>query len=102
MPDPLAHSPDMLIVKGNTLPRLWWLTPWSTARSLASTVAALKSYADRADAALKVSQFETIDEKRKLKLARDLHIKADTYGKHKEIERLKLVILDLKNRQRNV
>ena len=102
MPDPLAHSPDMLIVKGNTLPRLWWLTPWATARSLASTVAALKAYADRADAALKASQLETIDEKRKLKLARDLHIKADGYGKHKEIERLNRVILDMEKRQRNV
>jgi hypothetical protein len=53
----------MLIVKGTSLPRLWWLTPWSTARSLASTVAALKAYADRADAALKASQLETITAK---------------------------------------
>ena len=60
MPDPLAHSPDMLIVKGNTLPRFWWLTPWSTARSLASTVAALKAYADRADEALKASDRKSV------------------------------------------
>lgn len=64
MPDPLAHAPDMLIIKRSTLPRLWWLTPWSTARSLATTVAALKDYADRADAALKSSQMETLAAKR--------------------------------------
>lgn len=60
MPDPLSHAPDMLIIKGNALPRFWWLTPWTTARSLAITVNALKAYADRADAALKSSQMETL------------------------------------------
>jgi hypothetical protein len=46
----------MFTVKGTTLPRLWWLKPWSTARTLAVTVEALKAYADRADLALKAAQ----------------------------------------------
>jgi hypothetical protein len=46
----------MFTVKGTTLPRLWWLKPWSTARTLAVTVDALKAYADRADLALKAAQ----------------------------------------------
>ena len=56
MPDPASHHPAMFTVKGNTLPRLWWLKPWSTARTLAVTVEALKAYADRADLALKAAQ----------------------------------------------
>ena len=100
MPDPASHHPDMFTIKGNTLPRLWWLSPWSTARTLSSIVAALKAYADRADVALKSSQFETIDEKRKLKMLRDLHTKADGYGLHKENERLKRVIREMEERSR--
>jgi len=50
MPDPTSHHPDMLIIKGQTLPRFWWLNPWTTARALAVTVNALRAYADRADA----------------------------------------------------
>jgi hypothetical protein len=56
MPDPASHHPAMFTVKGTTLPRLWWLKPWSTARTLAVTVEALKAYADRADLALKAAQ----------------------------------------------
>ena len=55
MPDPASHHPAMFTVKGTTLPRLWWLKPWSTARTLAVTVEALKAYADRADLALKTA-----------------------------------------------
>jgi hypothetical protein len=43
----------MFTVKGNTLPRLWWLKPWSTARTLSSIVAALKTQNDRLDLALR-------------------------------------------------
>ena len=46
----------MFIIKGTTLPRFWWLRPWTTARTLAVTVSALKAYADRADLALKAAQ----------------------------------------------
>jgi hypothetical protein len=43
----------MFIIRKTTLPRFWWLKPWTTARTLAVTVDALRSYADRADLALK-------------------------------------------------
>ena len=50
----------MFVIKNHTLPRFWWLRPWTTARTLAVTVAALKAYADRADEALKRTQFDLI------------------------------------------
>jgi len=53
MPDPASHPPAMFTVKGNTLPRLWWLKPWSTARTLSSIVAALKTQNDHLDLALR-------------------------------------------------
>jgi hypothetical protein len=46
----------MFIIRNNALPRFWWLRPWTTARTLAVTVSALKAYADRADLALKAAQ----------------------------------------------
>jgi len=50
----------MFVIKNHTLPRFWWLRPWTTARTLAVTVAALKAYADRADAALKRSESDLL------------------------------------------
>ena len=47
MPDPLAHSPDMITIRPNTKPPLWWLFPWSYARTLHMSANALKAYADR-------------------------------------------------------
>ena len=47
MPDPLAHSPDMITIRPNTKPPLWWLFPWSYARTLHTSANALKAYADR-------------------------------------------------------
>ena len=39
----------MLIIRPNSLPRLWWLTPWSYARHLHRAATAIKGYADRMD-----------------------------------------------------
>ena len=39
----------MRIIKSDSLPRLWWLNPWSTALYLHEAAFALKDYADRAD-----------------------------------------------------
>jgi hypothetical protein len=36
----------MLIVKPDSLPRLWWLFPWSVARQLHKNAVALKALAD--------------------------------------------------------
>ena len=47
MPDPLAHSPDMITIRPNTKPPLWWLFPWSYAQTLHISANALKAYADR-------------------------------------------------------
>ena len=72
MPDPLAHSPDMITtIRPNKMPRLWWLFPWSYARTLHMSANALKAYADRLDDILDIQRgiIETKDaEIRTLKL----------------------------------
>ena len=52
----------MLIVKPDSLPRLWWLFPWSIARQLHKNAVALKAYGDRADRAIEM-QICIIDDK---------------------------------------
>ena len=48
MPDPLAHSTDMITtIRPNKMPAFWWLVPWSYARTLHMSANALKAYADR-------------------------------------------------------
>ena len=48
MPDPLAHSPDMITtIRPNKMPAFWWLVPWAYARTLHMSANALKAYADR-------------------------------------------------------
>ena len=37
----------MLIVKPDSLPRLWWLFPWSVARQLHKNAVALQALADK-------------------------------------------------------
>ena len=49
MPDPLSHSPAMLIVRPNSMPRFWWLFPWSYARQLYRNCNALRALCDRQD-----------------------------------------------------
>ena len=57
MPDPLAHSPDMItIIRPNTKPPLWWLFPWSYARTLHISANALKAYADKSDRIIDAQQ----------------------------------------------
>jgi hypothetical protein len=52
----------MTIVKPDSLPRLWWLFPWSIARQLHKNAVALKAYGDRADRAIEM-QIRIIDNK---------------------------------------
>ena len=61
MPDPLSHHPAMLIIKSDSLPPLWWLNPWGTAKTLHQAVTALKPYADRIDDLIDI-QSRVIDE----------------------------------------
>ena len=56
MPDPLAHSPDMITIRPNTKPPLWWLFPWSYARTLHVSANALKAYVDRLDDILDIQR----------------------------------------------
>jgi hypothetical protein len=39
----------MNIIRPSSLPRFWWVNPWSTVRYLSAALAAMKDYADRAD-----------------------------------------------------
>ena len=47
MPDP-SHRPynPMTIIRPDSLPRLWWLFPWSIARQLHKNAVALRELAD--------------------------------------------------------
>ena len=56
MPDPLAHSPDMITIRPNTKPPLWWLFPWSYARTLHTSANALKAYVDKSDRIIDAQQ----------------------------------------------
>lgn len=53
MPDP-SHRPykPMTIIRPDSLPRLWWLFPWSIARQLHKNAVALKAFSDRLDQAV--------------------------------------------------
>jgi hypothetical protein len=42
----------MTIIRPDSLPRLWWLFPWSIARQLHKNAVALKALADRLDQAV--------------------------------------------------
>ena len=57
MPDPLAHSTDMITtIRPNKMPTLWWLVPWAYARTLHTSANALKAYADRVDDILDIQR----------------------------------------------
>jgi hypothetical protein len=47
MPDP-SHRPyqPMTIIRPDSLPRLWWLFPWSIARQLHKNAVAIRKMAD--------------------------------------------------------
>ena len=49
MPDPLSHHHTMITIRPNKMPTLWWLFPWSYARTLHMSANAVKAYADRLD-----------------------------------------------------
>jgi len=56
MPDPLAHSTDMITIRPNKMPAFWWLVPWAYARTLHMSANALKAYADRLDDLLDIQR----------------------------------------------
>jgi len=57
MPNPLAHSTDMITtIRPNKMPTLWWLFPWAYARTLHMSANAVKAYADRVDDILEIQR----------------------------------------------
>ena len=57
MPNPLAHSPDMITtIRPNSKPPFWWLVPWAYACELHRAANAVKAYADRLDDILDIQR----------------------------------------------
>ena len=63
MPDP-SHRPyqPMTIIRPDSLPRLWWLFPWSVARQLHKNAVALKAFSDRLDQAVIMQSHIIVDQ----------------------------------------
>jgi hypothetical protein len=77
----------MLIVKPDSLPRLWWLFPWSIARQLHKNAVALKAYGDRADRAIEmqiriIDNYQTEVEQLKAEVTRLAHSREHWLAKH--------------------
>jgi len=53
----------MHIIKPDSMPRFWWLVPWSYARMLKTALNAMKAYADQADRTIEM-QIRIIDDYR--------------------------------------
>jgi hypothetical protein len=52
----------MTIIRPDSLPRLWWLFPWSIARQLHKNAVALKALADRLDQAVIMQSHIIVDQ----------------------------------------
>jgi hypothetical protein len=52
----------MTIIRPHTMPRLWWLFPWSYARTLHTAANALKALCDRQDRALTMQGHIIVDQ----------------------------------------
>jgi hypothetical protein len=50
----------MHIINHDSMPRFWWLVPWSYARMLKTALSAMKAYADQADRTIEM-QIRIID-----------------------------------------
>lgn len=46
----------MITIRPNSMPRLWWLFPWSYAKTLHMSANAVKAYADRLDDILDIQR----------------------------------------------
>jgi hypothetical protein len=52
----------MTIIRPDSLPRFWWLFPWSVARQLHKNAVALKALADRLDQAVTMQTHIIVDQ----------------------------------------
>jgi hypothetical protein len=62
----------MTIIKPDSLPRLWWLFPWSIARQLHKNAVALKALADRLDQAVTMQTHIIVDQSEEIANLRHL------------------------------
>lgn len=67
MPDPLAHSPDMITIRPNKMPAFWWVCPWAYARTLHMSANAVKAYADRLDDILDIQRSIIEDQSKEIR-----------------------------------
>ena len=85
----------MTIIRPDSLPRLWWLFPWSVARQLHKNAVALKALAD-ADAAT--------NQALKAEVVRLAHSRDHWLAKHDRAYAVAMhnerVILEMENRSR--
>ena len=71
MPNPLAHSTDMITtIRPNKMPAFWWLVPWAYARTLHMSANAVKAYADRLDDILDLQRTIIEDQAADIRLLR--------------------------------
>ena len=71
MPCP-SHRPysPMTIIRPNTKPALWWLFPWSYARTLHMAANALRAMCDRQDRALEMQAHIIADQSEEIHFLR--------------------------------
>ena len=71
MPDP-SHRPykPMTIIRPNAKPRLWWLFPWSYARTLHTAANALRALTDRQERALDMQAHIIVDQSEEISFLR--------------------------------
>ena len=60
----------MTIIRPNTKPALWWLFPWSYARTLHMAANALKAMCDRQDRALEMQAHIIADQSEEIRFLR--------------------------------
>jgi hypothetical protein len=62
----------MTIIRPDSLPRLWWLFPWSIARQLHKNAVALRAIADRLDQAVTMQTHIIVDQSEEIANLRHL------------------------------
>lgn len=69
-PSHRTHEQNMTIIRPNTKPPLWWLFPWSYARTLHSAANALRALCDRQDQALTLQAHIIADQSEEISFLR--------------------------------
>jgi hypothetical protein len=60
----------MTIIRPNTKPALWWLSPWAYARTLHTAANALRALCDRQDKALEMQSHIIVDQSEEIRFLR--------------------------------